>query len=192
MVPHHHIQKRYLCHPSMLVFVHLHDLLCIRPDGDEHPPRTGKLLDERRGKCGSSCPDVDHVERALFGNPCDTNIESARSTSVQRLCAMHAAALTLPAVARDHLDPAVLDGVPEPILAEVPDRPLDELGDVVDPDDFALFAPLVRLVLQHPVEHRTEVARARADVKHARPGLEERQEVLRGMGMLQPETLRWC
>lgn len=71
----HHIEKRYFCHPSTLVLVDLHDLLCICADGNEHPPGTGKLLDERRGERGCGRPDMDRVERPFFRNTCSTSVQ---------------------------------------------------------------------------------------------------------------------
>ena len=47
---------------------------------------------------------------------------------------------TFPSIPLNHHDLPAVQRAPQPILAEVVDRELHELGDVVDSDDFACRA----------------------------------------------------
>ena len=88
--------------------------------------------------------------------------------------------MTLTPISSYHHDILSVDRFAQAVPPQVRDRPVDELRDVLDADDLARGVGVGHEV----VEQRDEVARARADVKDARSGFEEREEVLDRVRML--------
>ena len=174
----HYAKKIALRDFSLRILIDLHQPLRIRPDGDDHPSRARELLHERRRYRPRRRAHMNRVVRALLSVPYGIfrrgggTFQFAPSKRATR-CGWKT--LTESPVACDEHDRLFVDGGAEPVRAYVLLRERGERRYVLDADDGVRAATAtITAALLHTadevVAHARKVARACADVEHARAG----------------------